>query len=43
MIVSWSVIIGLFIFCMKRTLQPQPNNNNEDQKPEADSAPESNA
>ena len=28
MLLSWSVAIGIFIFCMRRTLQPRPNNNN---------------
>ena len=34
MIVSWSVAIGIFIFCLRRTLRPRPNNNNNAQPPE---------
>jgi len=39
MIVSWSVIIGLFVFCLKRTLSPRPNNNNNEPQPESQAEP----
>ena len=30
MLVSWTVIIGLFIFCMIRTLQPPKQDDGQD-------------
>lgn len=30
MLISWTVIIGLFTFCLKRTLRPKANNNSEE-------------
>jgi len=34
MSVSWAVIIGLFVFCMSRTLRPQDKSMHEDNKKE---------
>ena len=32
MIVSWAVIIGLFVFCMSRTLRPSEKAKNESEQ-----------
>lgn len=34
MIVSWAAILGMFVFCMSRTLRPPKQN--DDQSPDAD-------
>lgn len=32
MIVSWAIIIGLFAFCMRRTLKPQDKTHQEENR-----------
>ena len=37
MAVSWTVIIGLFVFCLKRTLRPRDNDNNNESGQQSES------